>query len=967
MLGRVELKVDGHDVALTPLERTFVAILSAHRGRIVPVDRLIDGLWQSGQPGGARNRVQALVVSVRRAGGRELVVTRSPGYQLGPSADMDSVDFADDVRAAAAATDDRHAVQLLDRALARWRDDAFVDVSSTMVDFERDRLQELRAHAVELRAEAQLSMGMHHELVPELTTLVRDRPLRERLRGQLMVALQRSGRHAEALAVYRAGARLLAEEHGIDPGPRLQRLHQEILASEQQDDGVRALVRPNQLPGTARDFVGREKELGLLRSLLVHPPQVAGAARLVAVTGLAGTGKTALALRAAHEQRHRFPDGCLYADLRGNSGDPALPGAVLGAFLRALGVTGKAIPDDVEERAALYRSVLADRTMLIMLDGAAGAAQARPLLPPGPSGAIITSTADLHGLAGVSVVALDVLPAEDGMDLLAGLAGAERINQEAAAAAQVVELCGGLPLALRIAGVRLAEREAMTVARLRDRLHDERRRLDELSLGELDVRSSFAVGFERLPPPAAGLLAVLSRTSLRTFGMWDEQTEVLLEQLCRAQLLIADPGGRVRMHELIRLCARERAEPGTGELLGWYARLHAYAARAGAALPCQAYPVPEPVAAMDAWAAVSWFETERENIVAAVQDLLRLDAVDLAGRVSCTMANFALMRSEHLPEFADCLRAVLDRDAELSGPTRLAVRLCLGTTYRVLDRHLEALPLLRAVHRDSRAVSVPVRVAALQSYSLCCRHLGRVREADAALELMVRLCAGHWPVGPVGAHALLTLGMHYGQYQHSSELAYAALAGAEQLFDGDGDLWGAALARESLGLLHRHAQQWPQAVRHLSDAVSAARRLGDRLGVATAEQALAATHLAAGDRESARRLLNRTVPAFHGMRHGWGEAISRRLLGKVHLEDGDLAAAVRELEHSVGMLRTIGQPFPLANSLSLLAQARAALHRYDQAIELGREALRTFEHFDAEYVHDLRRRLALWTSAVAAQ
>ncbi|MFE9691894.1 BTAD domain-containing putative transcriptional regulator [Micromonospora sp. NPDC005806] len=966
ILGQVELTVDGIDVALAPLERALIAILAAHRGRIVSVDRLIDGLWPDRPPGGARNRVQAVIASVRRSAARELVLTRSPGYQLGTAVVVDSAEFAADVQAAAAAAEARSAVELLDQALARWRDDAFVDVTSTLVDVERDRLHELRAHALELRVEALLSLGMHHELVPELATLVRDRPLRERLRGQLMVALQRSGRQAEALAVYRAGARVLAEEHGIDPSPQLQQLHREILDSEQEPP-QRAWVRPNQLPGVARDFVGREKERGLLLSLLGHPPEVAGAVQVVAVTGLPGTGKTTLALRAAHEIRHRFPDGCLYADLRGNTADPAQPGAVLGAFLRALGVTGKAIPATVEERAALYRSVLADRTMLVMLDSAADAPQVRPLLPPGPSSALITSTTDLHGLPGAAVVALDVLPVDDGVNLLAGLAGTDRIGRETAAAAEVVELCGRLPLALRIAGVRLAEREAMTVARLRDRLRDERRRLDELSLGELDVRSTFTVGFERLRPPAARLLAVLSRTSLRSFGMWDETTEPLLEQLCRAQLLAADPGGRVRMHDLIRLHARERTEVTTAELVAWYARFLAYAERADAALPCKVYPVADVESPLDAWDAVGWFEAERENLAAAVRDLLRLDAVDLAGRLAATMGNFAMMRSEHLPEYADCLRSVLDRQADLRLPTRLSLQLGLGTTYRVLDRHAEALPLLRAVQRDSRGALVAHRIAALQGYSLCCRHLGRLRQADAALVLMARLCVAHWPVGPVGGHALLTLGLHDGQFQPASHFAYAAFAGALQSFQDCGDLWGAAIARESIGLLHRHAEQWPQALEHLGHAVAAARRLGDRLTLTIAEQALAATHLAAGDYGSARQLLNRTVPAFRKMRHGWGEAISRRLLGRVYLEEGDALRAVTELAGSVAMLRDIGQPFPLANSLSLLARAQATLQRPDEAVALGEEALRIFEHFDAAYADDLRERLAQWRSAAPAQ
>ncbi|MEV4661977.1 AfsR/SARP family transcriptional regulator [Micromonospora echinofusca] len=252
VLGRVELSVDGTAVPLAPLERAFVASLAAQRGRIVSVERLIDGLWPDRPPAGARNRVQAIVASVRRNATPELILTRSPGYQLNAAVIVDAAEFAAAVQAATNTTDARRAVTLLDQALARWRDDAFVDVGATLVDVERDRLRELREHAIELRVEALLSLGLHREVVPELTTLVRDRPLRERLRGQLMVALHRSGRQAEALAVYRDGVRILAEEHGIDPGPQLRQLHREILDRVAQRVAHRLRGRRRARPGRAR-------------------------------------------------------------------------------------------------------------------------------------------------------------------------------------------------------------------------------------------------------------------------------------------------------------------------------------------------------------------------------------------------------------------------------------------------------------------------------------------------------------------------------------------------------------------------------------------------------------------------------------------------------------------------------------------------------------------------------------------
>jgi DNA-binding SARP family transcriptional activator len=945
----------------------LVAILAGHSGRISTVERLIDGLWDGHPPVGARNRVQALVASLRKLAGRDLITTRPPGYLLGPAVGVDSLDFADEVRLArghAADANARLAVDLLNRALARWRDDAFVDVSSSLVEFERDRLHELREHALEERFEAQLSLGLHRELVPELVKSVNDRPLRQRLRGQLMIALRRSGREAEALAVYRTGAQLLADEHGLDPTHHLRRLHGEILADDRPPAHTAKRVRPQQLPAVIADFVGRDKELGHLRSLLSHTPEMAGAAQIIVMMGLPGAGKTTLALRAAHEHRHKFPDGCLFADLRGNTTHPADPSAVLAAFLRALGVTSQAIPSDLDERAALYRSVLADQRALIVLDSAADAAQVKPLLPPGPNSTLITTTAGLSGLPGIIALPLDVLPLADGLDLLASLAGADRVGRETEAAAQVVELCGGLPLALRIAGVRLAERETMTITRLRDRLQGERRRLDELSLGELDVRSSFTVGFERLPPAAAKLLGLLSRTSLRNFSTLDPDDDHLLEQLCRAQMLTAHSDGRVRMHDLVRLHARERAEADEEALVHWYEHLLRQAVLANASLPCQSFPgIPAEKSAMAAHAALTWFEDERENLAAAAADLLALGQPDLAGRLVYTMGNFALMREGHMTEWAENLESVLGESDGLTTHTRLSLQLGLAVAWRLTGRIAEAMPLLRTVYRDSRGRLPEHQIAAASSYALCSRRLGRVRLAEAALRIALGLCATHRPADPIAGYCLLVTGEHYGQYQRHSEFSHSVFEAANELFQRCGDSWGRALVHESVGVLHKQAGNWQLAAVHLGQAIAVHRGLGDKLTMTIAEQALAAVHLAAGDTDAARALLRRIAPAFRDMRYAWGQGVTQRLLGSLLLSDGEPAKAVVELESSVAVLRSCEQPFTLARSLTLLARAKAALGHHATAVVLGHEALTIFDQFDAYDAVELREWLRTWELA----
>lgn len=780
MLGPVELSVHGSPVALPPLERALVAILAAHHGRIVTVERLTDGLWGTHPPGGARNRIQALVASLRRLAGRDLVTTRPPGYLLGGPVTVDSADFAGEVRAAEAFGDAEPAVDVLDRALGRWRDDAFVDVSSPLVGFERGRLHELREHAREERFEAQLSLGRHRELIPELVRAVDDRPLRQRLRGQLMVALQRSGREAEALAAYRAGARLLADEHGLDPSHDLRRLHERILAGEYPGRELRpprerapargwapAAVRPDQLPAVTADFVGRDKELGQLRSLLSHTPDVAGAGQVVVVTGLPGAGKTTLALRAAHEHRQEFPDGCLFADL----GDDADPSAVLASFLRALGVPGDAVPSDVRERAALYRSALAGRRVLVVLDGVAGAGQVRPLLPPGSSTTLVTAAASLGGLPGVTVLPLDVLPLADGLDLLAGLAGADRVGREADEAAEVVELCGSLPLALRIAGVRLAERDT-TVADLRDRLRGEHRRLDELSAGGLDVRGSLTAGFDRLRPAAARLLGLLSRLSPGSFRVHDPD---LLDELCGARMLTPQGDGRVRMHDLVRLYARERVPVAGDDLVAWYEDLLRRAVRAGASIPSGFLPR-TPMGGSTRDGAVTWFEEEWDGLLAAAADLLALGRPGLAGRMVDAMGPFALARRGHLPRWAASVEAVLAEPEGLAVPTAVSLRLGLAAALRLTGRVAEALPLLRAVYRDGRGRLPEHQIAAAAAYARC-----GPRRAEPALRIALSLCAVHRPAGPVAAACLIAAGRHYG----TSAFGRWALAAAAELGAAD--------------------------------------------------------------------------------------------------------------------------------------------------------------------------------------
>jgi hypothetical protein len=379
--------------------------------------------------------------------------------------------------------------------LALWRGPALAGAASEVLERTAVlRLEEGRLVALEERLEVDLGLGRHVELVGELEALVATHPDRERLRRQLMLALYRSGRQGEALTVYRNTRQMLVEELGLEPSPALQELEQAILRGDTAiapalPAGAEARHQPPSPPGPCLlppdidDFTGRQAAIAQLQQLLEGDQ--ATAIVISAIAGKAGVGKTALAVRVAHRLRPRFADGQLYVNLRGAEAQALDQAEVLAGFLRALGVEGAVIAEGLEERVRQYRSRLADRRVLVVLDNAASEAQVRPLLPASPGCAVlVTSRARLSGLEAAHPLTLDVLEADQAVELLATLAGPGRVAAEPEAAATIVGLCGWLPLAVRIAGARLAGRPQWRLALLAERLADEHRRLDELATGD---------------------------------------------------------------------------------------------------------------------------------------------------------------------------------------------------------------------------------------------------------------------------------------------------------------------------------------------------------------------------------------------------------------------------------------------------------------------------------------------------
>ncbi|MDH6111712.1 DNA-binding SARP family transcriptional activator [Kitasatospora sp. MAP12-15] len=602
LLGPPDGRLDGEPLELgAPQQQAMLAMLLLRAGTPVRARDLIDALWDEQPPARAVGvlrqyawRLRAVLEPDRmpRAAGA-LLVSVGDGYTLRlPPSTLDVHHFEQDLRVAARAREsgEPHAAHArLTRALDRWTGGlALSGLPGPYARSQRDRLAELRLDAQEDLLDNALQLGRHGEVADELGVLLAQHPLRERFAAQLMLAQYRCGRQAQALAVYTDTRRRLAEELGVEPGEELRLLRTRILAADPElsrravlaPAPARATGRPiaappaptaglppQQLPADVADFTGRAQLVEQVVGALDRPDRTAVAVSVF--SGIGGVGKTALAVHVAHLVRPRFPDGQLYADLRGPGPAPTQTGTVLARFLEALGTAPDAIPEDDEQRAVHYRSLLADRRVLVVLDNAHDTAQVRLLLPGGPGCAVLVTTRSRTVLLpGARQVDLEPLGTAESLDLLGSVVGPERIAQDPAAALELVSVCGRLPLALRIVAARLTARPNRPLAALLTRLADTRRRLDELRVGDLAVAATFELGYSALAPEHARafrLLAVPDAEELplhaaaAVLGDDPDTAESLAEELVDAGLLEAHGTARYRFHDLLKLYARQQA------------------------------------------------------------------------------------------------------------------------------------------------------------------------------------------------------------------------------------------------------------------------------------------------------------------------------------------------------------------------------------------------------------------------
>ncbi|WP_433022192.1 BTAD domain-containing putative transcriptional regulator [Kribbella sp. CA-294648] len=666
VLGATEVRVDG---VVLPLKakrlRALLTTLLVEPNTVVTIDKLIEQLWAGEPPAGPERALHTAVSRLRAALGpaAELIETVPGGYRIEVSEEqVDLTEFQALVAAADAVTEPRERADLLTRALELWRDVPLLSEPNGVVESITSRfwLVEERLRAMEKLVDARLALGEHAAVIAELTLLTKQHPLRERSWIHLMLALYRSGRQADALAAYRDLAKILAEELGVEPAVEVRRLHQAILAGDVPAAGPEKGPQATdgdgwqthwQLPMDLIDFVGRDQVIGELTARL----QDTGSMPVAIVSGAPGVGKSALAVHIGHRLRAHFPDGQWHVRLAGASGSPREPLDVLGELLGLAGIDPYETPADLERRAALLRSVLADRRVLLVLDDAKDARQVLPLLPGTAGNAVlVTSRNELTALTvavggrGTRLAMLDPIEATD---LLSGMLGAERVMAEPAAAVELAEVCGRLPLALRIAAGLLKGQPEQSIAEYAWELRSGDR-LAGLAIGDepdTAVAATFALSYEALEPPVRRLFALLGVipggdfTAPAAAALLDcppREAGVLLESLVSVNLVERERG-RYRMHDLIRLysAACAESEPDAEEawlrLAGWYLRTTDAAAEFAfkpfVRLTGRLFD-DNPFA--DANQSEAWLEAEEPNLVAVINHAAEIGPYDTAWQLA---------------------------------------------------------------------------------------------------------------------------------------------------------------------------------------------------------------------------------------------------------------------------------------------------------------------------------------------
>ena len=974
LLGPFAVSVGGRPALLgSDRLRSVLALLALSVGEPVSLPRLAAAVWGDEQPADARRTLQLYVTRLRRALGSEAIQTVPGGYLLDtPPANVDAVRFAWLLDDAARAKDQDARRTRLVEALELWQGIPFEDLKSPwLADVESTRLVERYLTAVEHLVDMEITNGRASEVVARLSELTARYPLRERFWGQLMLALFGTGRQADALQTYQRLYRLLADELGMEPSEGVQELHRQILAAEAAPASAglgpvtpppasSPVPKPRQLPADVAAFTGRLAELTDLDRL----PDTTSVV-ITSIDGMPGIGKTALAVHAAHRFADRYPDGQLFVDLHGHTPGvvPRRPTEVLEHMLRALGVPGTQIPSGLDERAALYRSQLADQRILVLLDNAATEAQVRPLLPGAPGSLVlITSRHRLAGLDHSYTLSLDTLPTRDAIRLFVHTAGAGRLrDQQPALLTELVELCGRLPLAIRIAAARMRSHRAWDLSHLLERLRDQRRRLSELEAGQRSVTAALDLSYQHLSPDQQHAYRLLGLhpghdiTAEATAALLDRGVSHagrVLDQLLDANLLHEPTPGRYRFHDLIRAHA---AHTQTSDQLGSTGRAalhrlldhyrHTAALAVDAAYPHDREqrpsvpPARTPAAHVPGLAeALAWLDTELPNLLAAARYAAEHGWPDHVLHLSAILHRHLRTRghysdAETLHRWAlVTARAAGDRAGELAALTGLGhINRLQGRWVQATEDHQQAVRIARATRQQAAELD------ALNGLGQIHRRRGRYEQAVEHYQQALGIArATGYRTGELDA--LVGLGDIYRRQDRYTE-AIDHYQQALGIARATGYRTGELIVLIGLGHSDRMRGRYEPAAHHYQQALGIARATGYRTGELVALAGIGDLHRREGRYNQAAdhygQLLDLALEG--GDRNLEFEA--RQGLGRLWHVTGDAEAALVHHEHALTLAGELGQPLDQARAHDGLAHAHHALGQHRQAREQWRLAL----------------------------
>ncbi|HEY3751142.1 MAG TPA: BTAD domain-containing putative transcriptional regulator [Pseudonocardiaceae bacterium] len=938
ILGPVEVDGPAGVVRIPPgRQQVVLASLLVEANQVVSTEHLIDTLWEDQPPDTSRTQVQICMSRLRKtlsdAGVDVPIITRSPGYLMRVDVSLlDVHSFADKVAEARALIREgshAEAAALLRSAVALWRGPSLSGIPHRTLRTRALRLDEDRLSATETYLDLELDLGRHRDLVGEMNRLVQENPLRERFRAQLMLALYRSGRQAEALEAYRALRAMLVNELGLEPSEELRSLEAAILSGDVPHQGnssadgdgggpllaaepavVQRFERPRQLPADTADFIGDESLLRSAEAVLTGDGDRHRAVGVVVISGRPGIGKSTVATHIGHRvAESHFPDGQLYCDLRGTRGDPDVATEVLGRFLLALGIPGPMLPAGLDGRVEMYRTLLADRQVLVVLDDAITESQVLALLPgSGTCAVIITTRSRLTAVPGARQIELDVLDTEQSLYLLGQVVGVERVGREPEAAHTLVRRVGGLPLALRIVAARLAARPHWPLVSMVHRLANERHRLDELTYGDMTIRASLSLTYDGLDRQSRRLFALLSLSEGPTLPAWvagavlDDHGPYpsdLLEPLVDMQMLdvaAVTSGGefRYRYHDIIRLFAREQLTQRVG---------------------------PEDRAAAASRLAGGWLALAGQ----AHRRVYGGDFMVLHG----TAPRWTLP-SDHLDEvlgqpldWMDSEQANLTAAISQAGAAGLD-EACwdLAVTMVALFETRGYLDDWEKTHKIALAVT---------------RAADNVRGTAALL-------------GSLG-----TLQINRGQPVRSR----TTLTQAEELFQELGDKHGLALCRRDLALLDRQAGDDDGALARYESALQGFTGVDDVVGRASVLTQSALILIRQGRAAMARQQLAEAMEIYRAVGYTGGVAHTLRRMGQVQSLSGDHDDAVLTMTEALGIVRLRRDVIGEGHLLHNLGQVWAAAGRYDQARASFVQALTVREGImDHAGVAVVRRELA---------